>query len=86
MTADADDFRPQHVEIRGEIAREDVETIDACVQAEPGSSRMSLLRHIVREWCAKKRHEASLVMRVTASNGIMSDADRNPTGSGRGRR
>lgn len=53
------------VELSGEVLREHIDVIDAVVQATPGASRMSVVRAILDDWCARKVHEASLIQRVT---------------------
>ena len=40
---------------------------DAVVQATPGASRMSVVRAILDDWCARKVHEAQLIQRVAES-------------------
>lgn len=52
------------VELRGEVAREHIDVIDAVVQATPGANRMSVVRQILDEWCERELHRAMLVQRV----------------------
>lgn len=57
-----------YIELRGEIAREHMDVLDAVVQATPGASRMALVRQIIGEWVDRKTHEASLIQRVRRGN------------------
>lgn len=64
------------IELRGDFPREDVDVLDAVVQATPGANRTALLREILADWCERKRHEASLIARVTQRNGSAPAPDR----------
>jgi hypothetical protein len=68
------------VELRGEVLREHIDVLDAVAQATPGASRMSLLREILGAWVEQKKHEASLIQRVTGHNGIEPESARSRTG------
>ena len=74
-----------YIELRGEIAREHMDVLDAVVQATPGASRMALVRQIIGEWVGRKTHEASLIARVRRGNGIEPETDRHAAESGRKR-
>lgn len=68
------------VELRGDVARADIDVMDAVAQATPGASRMGLLREIMADWA--KRMEAMMVVRVSGANGIKPEPQRNRGGSG----
>lgn len=68
------------VELRGEVPREVVDVLDAVVAATPGASRMSVLRSVLGEWVARKKHEAMLIQRVTGGNGSAPECGRNRVG------
>jgi hypothetical protein len=68
------------VELRGEVPREVVDVLDAVVAATPGASRMSVLRSVLGEWVARKKHEAMLIQRVARVTGSLTDTDRNRSG------
>lgn len=70
------------VELRGDIAREHIDVMDAVAQATPGASRMSVLREIIGEWVEHEKHRAMLVNRVTKSNGSAPEPERSRGGSG----
>lgn len=58
------------VELRGDIPREFVDTLDAVASARGnGCNRMTILREILAEWHRKKLHEASLIVRVNRGKG-----------------
>lgn len=66
---------PDIVELRGDIPREFVDTLDAVANARGnGCNRMTILREILAEWHRKKLHEASLVVRVNRSKGSRGEA------------
>ena len=69
------------VELRGDVARADIDVMDAVVQATPGASRMSLLREIMGEWARRERMKAIMVMRVSGGNGTGPELDRNRSGT-----
>ena len=73
---------PDLVELRGEVPREFVDVLDAVVAATPGANRVSVLRVVLGEWVARKRHEAMLIQRVTAVTGTGSEPARNRVGVG----
>ena len=58
------------VELRGEVPREVVDVIDALVQANPGSNRMTFVRDILSKWVEQKVHESTVVLAVTRGKGI----------------
>lgn len=71
-----------YVEIRGEFDREHVDVLDAVAQARPGASRTSILREVLADWVAAKKHEASLIHRVTRDHGIRPELGRQRVGKG----
>lgn len=70
------------VELRGDIAREHIDVMDAVAQATPGASRMSVLREIISEWVEHEKHRAMLVTRVTKGNGSAPEPERSRSGAG----
>lgn len=70
------------VELRGDVARADIDVMDAVVQATPGASRMSLLREIMGEWARRERMKAIMVMRVSGANGNEPELPRSRGGNG----
>lgn len=66
----------QFIELRGEVPREFVDVMDAVAQANPGASRMSVLREILADWYDRKVHEHSLIERVRRGNGSASESER----------
>lgn len=75
---------PSDVEVRGYFPRHIVDVLDAIVQANPGSSRVDLMREVLASWCNRKSHEAILIVRVQKGNGSITESPRNVGGS-RGR-
>ena len=71
-----------YIEVRGEFDREHVDVLDAVAQARPGQSRTSILREILADWVAAKKHEASLIHRVTRDHGNAPAPDRHRAGKG----
>jgi hypothetical protein len=67
----------EFVELRGEVDAEDIAVIDAIVQANPGMTRMELVRKVIKAWAEKKKHEAMLIHRVTRCNGNVVAVERN---------
>lgn len=57
------------VEVRGEFLREHIDIIDAVCQANPGLSRVGVIRELVEKWCKQKVSESTLVLRVANANG-----------------
>lgn len=70
------------VELRGDIPREIVDTLDA-VSLANGKSRICLVTEILHEWASHKRREAMLVLNITQGNPPAVDAGRS-AGEGRG--
>lgn len=64
------------IEIRGEFSRDQIEIMDAYCQANPGKSRVAILRELLDVWCKQRVHEATLVMRVAGRNGSGSESRR----------
>lgn len=56
------------VELRGDIPRDVADVLDAVSQARR-VSRMELVTSVLQEWADAKLHEATLVVRVTRSEG-----------------
>lgn len=53
------------VELRGEVPREIVDTLDAKASARGnGANRMTILREVLALWHRQQVHEATLVLRV----------------------
>ena len=56
------------VELRQQIAKEIVDTLDA-VSLARDMERYELVEEILGEWARAKRHESMLVARITRGNG-----------------
>lgn len=56
------------VELRGDIPRDVADVLDAVSQAKR-IPRMELVNSILQGWADEKLHEATLVVRVTRSEG-----------------
>jgi hypothetical protein len=66
------------VELRGDVPREFVDTLDAVAGARGnGANRMTILREILAEWHRRKLHEATLVARVNRGKGTRGEAQGN---------
>jgi hypothetical protein len=44
--------------------------MDAVIQANPGLNRVRLVRQILAEWARREVHRATLILRVTRSEGV----------------
>lgn len=64
------------VEVRGDLPREHIDIIDAIAQANPGASRMSILREIVSAWVEQKLHEHRLIQNIVKVNGTVTEPKR----------
>ena len=71
---------PDLVELRGEVPRKYVDVLDAVVAAQPGASRMSVLRAVLGDWVARKKHEAMLIQRVAGVTGTAPEPGRSRVG------
>lgn len=69
------------MELRADFAREDIDVLDAVAHATPGANRVSILRQILSEWAERKRHEASLILRVSGGNGRGGEMQRSGKGT-----
>lgn len=74
-----DDERPlfargdlQRDALRQDLPRETVSVLDAVAIARD-ITRTELVAEILGDWCKKKKHEASLIERVTRSNPPLAD-------------
>jgi hypothetical protein len=56
------------VELRQQIAKETIDTLDA-VSLARDMERYELVEEILGKWAAAKRHESMLVARITRGNG-----------------
>lgn len=59
---------PETVELRGQAPRELVDVLDA-VSTHRHITRTDLVNEILAKWAEDKLHEATLVIRITNSNG-----------------
>ncbi len=64
------------VELRGEIDKEIMDTIDGVVNARRGSSRTEIITEILREWADAKVHESIMVLRVRGINPTQAEGNR----------
>jgi hypothetical protein len=71
---------PSDIEIRGYLPRDLIDLMDAIVIANPGLSRIDLIRRVMGKWAERKRHEAILIGRLSRSNGTRTEAGTRPTG------
>ena len=62
-------------ELRFELPTQDLATVDGYCNAT-GKSRTDVLRVIVGQWTEKKRHEATVICRVTGINPFTPDTTR----------
>lgn len=62
------------VELRQQLAKEIVDTLDAVSMARE-MERYELVEEILGKWAAEKRHESMLVARVMRGNGDGADTD-----------
>lgn len=56
------------VELRGDIDRDIVDVLDAVAKAKR-RSRMEVAEQALKEWAESKRHESTLVVRLTRVQG-----------------
>jgi predicted transcriptional regulator len=56
------------VELRGDIERDIVDVLDAVAKAKR-RSRMEVVEMALREWSESKKHESTLVVRLTRGQG-----------------
>jgi hypothetical protein len=59
---------PSKVELRGDVEREIVDVLDAVAKAKR-RSRMEVVEQALREWADGKKHESTLVVRLTRGQG-----------------
>lgn len=59
---------PSLVELRGDVSREVIDVIDAVAKAKR-RSRMEIVELVLREWADAKRHESTLVLRLSRREG-----------------
>jgi hypothetical protein len=59
---------PGRVELRGDVDRDIVDVLDAVAKAKR-RSRMEVAEEALREWADSKKHESTLVVRVTRVDG-----------------
>jgi hypothetical protein len=62
-------------ELRFELPTQDLATVDGYCNAT-GKSRTDVLRGMVAEWAEKKRHEATVICRVTGINPFTPESTR----------
>lgn len=58
----------EQAEVRVDMDREYVDVIDAVAKAK-GISRVQMAHRILKEWAEEKRHESTLVHRLTRGKG-----------------
>ena len=63
---------PTKIELRGHVARDITDVLDAVAIAR-GLSRMDVVEEVLAEWMARKVHESTLVLRITRREGTTTD-------------